>query len=148
MTVGETETPLVVVVRAEDEARATEALRDLAGASTASRAPSPDAASRASSLTPPSARVMSSDPATASSAAATVELVDTDTGARLGRITDAQLASLHAHLERESSVDDDYYIDEATITMLEDKGADAATLGVLRNALGGREGVNVRWARE
>ena len=134
MTVGETETPLVVVVRAEDAGRAGEALRDLAGASTASvpvaaahpRSPSDSAPARGDG---------------------SVDLVDADSGASIGAITEAQLASLDAHLELESSEDDDYYIDEATLAMLEEKGADADLIALLRGALAGRDGVNVRWRR-
>jgi hypothetical protein len=45
----------------------------------------------------------------------------------------------------ESPDDRDYWIDAATLEMLEESGADAEILHTLGGALGTREGVNVRW---
>ena len=77
-----------------------------------------------------------------------VQLYDAELGTRLGEITDAQLQSLIDSLEEESPTDQDYYLTAETIDMLEGDGADAGLVSLLRGALAGREGMDVRWARE
>jgi Putative prokaryotic signal transducing protein len=136
MTVGETEAPLLIVVRAEDESRARDALRELS----------------TSLITPPVATAAA--PVTRSTFApengtpsADVEITEAESGAHIGRLTPSQFDSLAAHLEMESTTDDDYYIDEATMAMLEDKGADPAAVALLRRALAGRSDVTIRWRR-
>jgi hypothetical protein len=79
---------------------------------------------------------------------ATVRLRDKDTGAALGNITEEQLRFLQEQLEEESAEDTDYYINTATLEMLEDQGADPALLDVLRKGLGEREDMEVQWQRE
>ena len=77
-----------------------------------------------------------------------VQLYDAERGTRLGEITDTQLQSLMDSLEEESPRDQDYYLTAETIDMLEGDGADAGLVSLLREALAGREGMDVRWARE
>jgi processive 1,2-diacylglycerol beta-glucosyltransferase len=77
-----------------------------------------------------------------------IRLFDVETDAPLGTITEAQLEFLIDKLEEESSTDRDYYINTATVEMLEEDGADAALLTVLRDALGDRDEMEVRWASE
>jgi processive 1,2-diacylglycerol beta-glucosyltransferase len=77
-----------------------------------------------------------------------VRLFDSETGAELGTIGDEQLRFLEDHLEEESSDDRDYYFNGTMIDVLEEKGADAELVGLLRRALGDREGVEIRWQRE
>jgi len=77
-----------------------------------------------------------------------VQLYDAERGTRLGEISDAQLQSLMDSLEEESATDQDYYLTAETIDMLEGDGADAGLVGLLRGALAGRQGMDVRWARE
>jgi len=74
-----------------------------------------------------------------------IELFDVDTDRRIGTISDAALEWLSERLELESDDDDDYYIDAPTIDMLEQDGAAADLLAVLRHALGDREGISIRW---
>ena len=144
MTVGETDAPLLIVVRAEDEPRALDALRELS----------------ASLLTPSFAKATEGKPegaaapvtqsTFASDNAATtgdVEITEAESGTHVGRLTPSQFDSLAAHLEMESTSDDDYYIDEATVAMLEDKGADPVAVALLRRALAGRSDVTIRWRR-
>jgi UDP-2,3-diacylglucosamine pyrophosphatase LpxH len=76
-----------------------------------------------------------------------IELQDAERGTRLGTITDRQLKFLVDALEEESMKDQDYYISGDTIEMLESDGADAELVGLLRRALGGREGMDIRWSR-
>ena len=77
-----------------------------------------------------------------------VQLYDAERGTRLGEFTDAQLQSLMDSLEEESPTDQDYYLTAETIDMLEGDGADAGLVSLLREALAGREGMDIRWARE
>ena len=77
-----------------------------------------------------------------------VHLYDAERGTRLGTITDEQLQFLISELEEESRTDQDYYLSAETVAMLEENGADAALVELLRRALGAREGLEVRWARE
>ena len=76
-----------------------------------------------------------------------VRLFDAETGAAVGSITDEQLQFLKDQLEEESEVDQDYYINQLTLEVFEEDGADPALLEVLRKALGGREEMELRWAR-
>ena len=76
-----------------------------------------------------------------------VQLYDAERGTRLGTITDEQLQFLIDSLEEESTEDKDYYLTADTIDMLEEDGADPQLVGLLRQALGGRDGMDVRWER-
>jgi hypothetical protein len=76
-----------------------------------------------------------------------VQLRDKETGALLGTITDEQLEYLQAELEEEFADDRDYWFDVASLDVLEEQGADADLMAVLRGALGEREEMEVRWER-
>lgn len=76
-----------------------------------------------------------------------VELFDAESGRSLGVLTDAQFQLLVDALEEESPTDRDYYIDAATVDMLDEDGADPAVVELLRKGLGGREGIDVRWRK-
>jgi hypothetical protein len=77
-----------------------------------------------------------------------IELHDKDSGAFLGTITEAQLQFLIDRLEEEDSADVDYYVNQATIDMFEQAGADPQLLSTLRRALGKREDMEIRWSRK
>jgi hypothetical protein len=89
---------------------------------------------------PPAAAPPSTEPRTC-------RLTLTDSGASVGEITGRQLQCLVDTLEEESSTDQDYYIDAATIDVIEEAGADADLVAILRRALGSREGVDISWSR-
>ncbi len=76
-----------------------------------------------------------------------IRVYNNETGVLLGEITDGHLKFLIDHLEEESLEDMDYYLNKATLEMLEEKGADAGLLILLRKALGDSDGVEVRWER-
>lgn len=76
-----------------------------------------------------------------------ITLKDKDAGTVLGTITEEELQFLLDSLEEESQEDTDYYIDAATVDMLEDDGAPATLVQLLRGALAGREGLDVQWVR-
>ncbi len=76
-----------------------------------------------------------------------IRLHDADRGTFLGSITEEQLQFLTGELEEESSRDQDYYLTSATVDMLEEDGADPNLVALLRSALAGREGMDIRWSR-
>jgi hypothetical protein len=76
-----------------------------------------------------------------------IELRDKDTDAYLGSITEAQLQFMIDQLEEEDSEDTDYYINQATIDMFEERRADPQLLDILRKALLSRNDMEVRWSR-
>jgi processive 1,2-diacylglycerol beta-glucosyltransferase len=76
-----------------------------------------------------------------------IQLHEKETGVFLGTITDTQLQFLIDQLEEESTDDMDYYIDQATLDLFEEMGAEAALLTLLRQALGTREGIEIVWSR-
>jgi hypothetical protein len=76
-----------------------------------------------------------------------IRLSDKDTGASIGTITEEELRFLQDQLEDESPEDTDYYINQATLDMLEEQGADRALLDLLRQALGSREDMEIQWSR-
>lgn len=76
-----------------------------------------------------------------------IDLYNASNSQLLGSITEADLKVLTDALEEESSEDQDYYIDAATIDLLGDGRATDHLLGLLRRALGSSDGVDIRWQR-
>jgi processive 1,2-diacylglycerol beta-glucosyltransferase len=76
-----------------------------------------------------------------------IEIRDKETGAALGQITEEQLAFLIEQLEEEHDEDKDYYVNVATIDMLETNGADGGLVRLLRDAIGAREEMEIQWSR-
>ena len=76
-----------------------------------------------------------------------IQLSDKETGAEIGALTPEQLQFLIDQLEEEHAQDQDYYINRATLELFEEKGIDAQLLGLLQNALGDREDMEIIWAR-
>ena len=66
-------------------------------------------------------------------------------GALLGTVNESDIECLVDVLEEEDSKDVDYYIDLATVDILEDNGASAALVQMLRSAIGATEGIDIRW---
>jgi processive 1,2-diacylglycerol beta-glucosyltransferase len=77
----------------------------------------------------------------------TITLYDNDSGAELGTLAEEQLQFLIDQLEEETSDDQDYYLNPATVELLEKRDADSELLALLRRALGDKEGVEIRWTR-
>ena len=77
-----------------------------------------------------------------------IKIYDEATGTVYGTLTEAQFASLASKLEEESLEDTDYYINRDTIDMFEEQRVDPAAVALLRAALGNREDMDIRWARE
>jgi processive 1,2-diacylglycerol beta-glucosyltransferase len=76
-----------------------------------------------------------------------IQLYDNSTGDKIGNLTQDQLQFLIDQLEETSSADQDYYIDQPTLEMLERAGCDPELLELLRSTLGNRAGLEVRWDR-
>ena len=76
-----------------------------------------------------------------------IRLHDAERNTLIGTITEDQLQFLVDELEEESAEDRDYYLSADTIDMLEEDGADSQLVSLLRGALAGREGFDVRWSR-
>jgi hypothetical protein len=76
-----------------------------------------------------------------------IDLYNASTGQLIGSITEAELQVLRDALEEESSQDQDYYINPATIDVLADGRATTHLVGLLRTALGTSDGVDIRWQR-
>jgi hypothetical protein len=77
---------------------------------------------------------------------AMVDLYNAETNQLLGSVDDPDLQVLIDALEEESSDDQDYYINAATIDMLAQRGS-STLIALLRAALGTSEGVEIRWAQ-
>jgi hypothetical protein len=75
------------------------------------------------------------------------KLRDTENGAVLGTITDEQFQFLIDHLEEESELDQDYYINRDTLDMFEEEDADPALVELLRKGLGDRDEMEIRWSK-
>jgi hypothetical protein len=76
-----------------------------------------------------------------------IRLHDAERGTPIGTITEDQLQFLMDELEEESAEDRDYYVSSDTVDMLEEDGADSQLVSLLRSALAGRDGIDVRWSR-
>lgn len=77
-----------------------------------------------------------------------IQLRDKSSNQLLGTIDDADLRFLVDELEEESPTDQDYYFDLDTIDMLEDDGAPATLVSLLRQVLGTQDGMEIRWERQ
>lgn len=68
-----------------------------------------------------------------------------DSGEQLGEIDGADLRLLIDQLVEETEEDTDYYVTPMTIELLEQSGASARLVGLLKQAIGDSEGVDVVW---
>ncbi len=73
----------------------------------------------------------------------TIRLEDAATGIPIGAITEAQLQELSSHLKENAP--QQYIVDTATIKILHEAHADAALVALLRQAVGGGNGLAIRW---
>ena len=74
-----------------------------------------------------------------------IQLFDARSGSHIGDISDDHLAFMRDQLEEEGVEDQDYYINGATLDLFESRGADPALVTLLRQALGSREDMDIRW---
>ena len=76
-----------------------------------------------------------------------IDLYNDATNVLIGTMTEADLKVLQDALVEEAEDDQDYYIDQATLDVLGDGRATEHLMGLLRQALGTAEGVDIRWER-
>lgn len=74
-----------------------------------------------------------------------IKLTDAGTKQFIGVITEDQLEDLIEILEEDSSEDHDYYVNKETLDLLADEGADPSLIDLLRQALGDRADMDIRW---
>ncbi len=77
-----------------------------------------------------------------------ITLIDSSSGAAIGPITPAQLKALTDWMEEESEEDRDYYVSGEELDIMEQDGVDPSLIALLRQALGGREDMDIRYERE
>jgi hypothetical protein len=76
-----------------------------------------------------------------------VQLYDDQSGDLIGTITEEQLKYLIDQLEEEDSEDRNYYIDRTTLEWFEEHAVDPELEAMLRQAMAGRDGMDIRWKR-
>jgi hypothetical protein len=74
-----------------------------------------------------------------------IRIYKKSSGALLGEIERDDLQLMIDVFEEESSRDQDYFIDAATIDLLTDHGASERLLHFLRGVVGPSDGVDIRW---
>ena len=74
-----------------------------------------------------------------------ITLTEKSTNKPVGQISEEQLQYLIDHLEEEWLEDQDYAITPLLLQHFEEQGADTALVSLLRDALGGREEMEVVW---
>jgi processive 1,2-diacylglycerol beta-glucosyltransferase len=74
-----------------------------------------------------------------------ITLTEKDTNKPLGAITETQLQFLIDQLEEEWLEDNDYCITTLLLDVFEADAADPELVSLLRNALAGRDEVNIVW---
>jgi hypothetical protein len=74
-----------------------------------------------------------------------ITLTEKGTDRPLGQITEEQLQYLKDNLEEEWIEDQDYAVTPLLLQYFEEKGADTELVSRLRNALGGREEIEIVW---
>jgi hypothetical protein len=74
-----------------------------------------------------------------------IDLYNMATQQQIGSITEADLQVLQDALEEEGETDRDYFIDADTIDAIADGRASDHLVKLLRDALGGSKGVDIRW---
>jgi hypothetical protein len=77
-----------------------------------------------------------------------IRLYDKESKKSLGEITPQQLEVLRDMLEEEDSEDRDYFVSPEVLDYLEENGADATLIKMLRDAVGDGEGIDVEWRQE
>jgi hypothetical protein len=69
-------------------------------------------------------------------------------GSVAGELNEEHFAFLREQFEDEGAADQDYYVDEGTLALLEESGADAGLIAVLRAAVAPAGDGEVRWSRD
>jgi processive 1,2-diacylglycerol beta-glucosyltransferase len=76
-----------------------------------------------------------------------INLREKETNKELGSISEAQFQFLVDQLEEESMEDNDYAISSTLLDYFVSQGADPELVSLLRNALGGRDEMDIVWSK-
>ena len=76
-----------------------------------------------------------------------INLYEKDTNKPLGQVSEAQLQYLIDHLEEEGTEDQDYAVTPLLLEYFEGLGADPTLISLLKDALGGREEIEIVWSK-
>jgi processive 1,2-diacylglycerol beta-glucosyltransferase len=76
-----------------------------------------------------------------------INLREKDTDKELGSISEAQFQFLVDQLEEETMDDNDYAISKTLLDYFESQGADPELVSLLRNALAGRDEMDIVWTK-
>jgi len=76
-----------------------------------------------------------------------INLREKDTDRELGSISEAQFKFLVDQLEEETMEDNDYAISKTLLDYFESQGADPELVSLLRNALAGRDEMDIVWSK-
>ncbi len=76
-----------------------------------------------------------------------ITLYLSETGAVLGTLTEDQLQELSDQLEEEWANDEDYYINQDTVDMLQEAGVSSEVIAILSRALAETGEADIYWAR-
>jgi processive 1,2-diacylglycerol beta-glucosyltransferase len=74
-----------------------------------------------------------------------IKLIDAQSNAEIGEITEAQLQFLVDQLVEESASDTDYYINPDTLDYFASQAGDPSLITMLRGALGSKPDMDIRW---
>jgi hypothetical protein len=77
-----------------------------------------------------------------------IALYDVQSNAKVGRITEQQLQALIGWMEEESTEDREYYLTAEDCELMEEQGIDPTLIAVLRDALKGRDEMDLRYQTE
>jgi len=77
-----------------------------------------------------------------------ITLKDNDSGAFIGTITEDQLQFLIDELVEETSDDQDYWINRATLDLFRDDKGDPALIALIEKAMGERDDIEIAWESE
>jgi hypothetical protein len=77
-----------------------------------------------------------------------IALYDVASGAKVARVSEKQLEALMSWMEEESTEDRDYYLTAEDCELMLEQGIDPTLVEVLREALRGREDMDIRYAQE
>jgi len=76
-----------------------------------------------------------------------INLYEKGTKKLLGSITEPQLKFLQDNLEEEWTEDQDYAITPMLVDYFETQGADPALVSMLKDALAGRDEIEITWGK-
>ena len=76
-----------------------------------------------------------------------INLSEKDTDRPVGQITEEQLQFLIDNMEEEWAEDQDYTVTPLLLEYLEGLGGDEQLISILRDALAGREEIDIVWSR-